>query len=183
MIIMKGICGECNDGKEKRLAKRNPPLCGYHYSKQQQKKSAEKNKNKPKVFKPLKRTPLKRTPLKKPLKRTPLKRTPLTYKRKPTGELPLMCMIWNSIREHKSFISGEPISNFNVRNMAHVLPKAKNKYPKFKLHIKNIVLITWEEHDLWDNGLREELMKLPEWNKMFELESGLKDEYKKLYGK
>jgi hypothetical protein len=30
---------------------------------------------------------------------------------------------------------------------------------------------------MWDNGLRSELKKLPEWEKMFKLEEELKQEY------
>ena len=160
---MEGICEECTDNKVKRLAKRRPPLCGYHYQAQQRKKSFEKNKDKPK-------------------KVYALKRTPLTYKRKPTGELPVMKRIWASTKEHKSFISDEPIKKFHVRNMAHVISKAKNKYPEFKLYVPNIRILTWKEHDQWDNGVREDLKKLPEWNKMFELEEKLKLEYQKTYG-
>ncbi len=55
---MEGICSLCTDKKVKRLAKKRPPLCGYHYSIEQKKKSAEKNKNKPKKVYQLKRTPL-----------------------------------------------------------------------------------------------------------------------------
>lgn len=159
MIVMMGVCCECDDGKEKRLAKRRPPLCVYHYAIAQKKKYAEKNKDKPK-------------------KVYQLKRTQLTYKRKPTGELELMKSMWDNMKEHKSFISGTKINEFNVRNFAHVLPKAQNRYPKFKLHPDNIVLLTYEEHFLWDNGVREDLKKLPEWDKMFKLEAELIDEYK-----
>ncbi len=91
-----------------------------------------------------------------------------------------MQKMWDEMKEHKSFISGEPIHEFHVRNFAHILPKGQNKYPLFKLYEKNIVLIDYEEHYLWDNGLRSELERLPEWNKMFELESELKEEYKNL---
>lgn len=164
MIVMNGICCECNDGKTKRLAKRKPPLCGYHYAVEQKRKSAEKNKDKPKKT--------------YTLKRTEIKRTALTYKRKPTGEGILFKEIWEDMKEHKSFINGEPIYVFDVRNFAHVLPKAQNKYPKFKLHPDNIKLLTYSQHDQWDNGLRSELKLLPEWNKMFELEEQLKEEYK-----
>lgn len=163
MIVMKGICSMCDDGKETRLAKRRPALCGYHYASEQRKKSAEKNKDKPKK------------------EQKPLKRTPLSYKRKPTGELELMKQIWNDMEEHRSFISGEKIYEFNVRNMAHVIAKAKNKYPKFKLNPDNIRLLTFDEHDKWDNGLRSELRKLPEWDKMFKLEEELKEEYKQMF--
>lgn len=158
MIVMNGICGLCDDGKEKRLAKRKPPLCGYHYTIEQRKKSAEKNKDKP-----------KKAP-------KPLKRTALTYKRKPTGELKLFEEIWNE-RPHESFINGEPIYEFDVSCFSHVLPKAQGKFPKFKLYKDGIVLITRFQHDQWDNGVREDLEKLPEWDKMFKLEAELKEEY------
>lgn len=160
MIVMMGICCECNDGKEKRLAKRRPPLCGYHYAIEQRKKSAEKNKDKPKKV------------------QKPLKRVPLSYKREPTGELAMFQEMWDNMKEHKSFINGEEIKVFNVRNFAHVLPKAKNRYPKFKLYQDNVKLLTYEQHDMWDNGLREDLRKLPEWDKMFKLEAELIEEYK-----
>ena len=160
MIVMNGICCMCDDGKEKRLAKRRPPLCGYHYASEQRKKSAEKNKDKPKKV------------------QKPLKRVPLSYKREPTGELVIMKAMWDNMKEHKSFINSEPIHVFNVRNFAHVLPKAQNRYPKFKLYEDNIKLLTYEQHDMWDNGVREDLRKLPEWNKMFELEAELIEEYK-----
>lgn len=159
---MKGKCSECNDGKEKYLAKRHPALCGYHYKIVQQKKSFEKNKDKPKKI-------------------YYLKRTPLTYKRKVTGEKILFQEIWDSMEKHECFISGESISEFHIRNFAHVIPKGKNKYPLFKLKKENIVLVHYEAHYLWDNGLRSELKELPEWDKMFSLEAELKAEYTKLY--
>lgn len=158
---MKGICSLCTDGVEKRLAKKRPPLCGYHYASEQRKKSAEKNKDKPK-------------------KVYTIKKVPLSYQRKPTGELKLMQQMWDNMKEHKSFINGEKIERFSVGNFAHVLAKAKNKYPKFKLYEENIKLLTYEQHNMWDNGLRSELRKLPEWNKMFELEERLKKEYELL---
>src|ERR1035437_7482590 len=163
-IIMKGICSECTDGKEKYLAKRHPALCGYHYKLAQQKKSFEKNKDKPKKI-------------------YHLKRTPLTYKRKVTGERKLFLEIWDSMKEHKCFVTGEPIHEFHVRNFAHVLPKGQNKCYKFKLYKKNIVLIAADLHTKWDKWLRSKLILLPEWDKMFALESELKEEYEKLYGK
>jgi len=160
MIVMTGICCMCDDGKEKRLAKRRPPLCGYHYASEQRKKSAEKNKDKPKKV------------------QKPLQRVPLSYKRKPTGELELMKSMWDKMPEHKSFINGEPIHAFNVGNFAHVLPKAQNRYPKFKLYEDNIKLLTFQQHHQWDKCPREDLRKLPEWDKMFKLEAELIEEYK-----
>ncbi len=160
---MEGICSECPDGKIKRLAKRHPELCSYHYNIAQQIKSFEKNKDKPKKI-------------------YHLKRTPLTYKRKVTGEKKLFQEMWDSMVEHKSFINGEDIPKFDIGCFAHVLPKGKNKYPLFKLYKKAIVLITREQHFLWDKGLRAELKEHRSWNKMFELEEELKLEYIKQYG-
>ena len=161
MIVMNGICSMCDDGKEKRLAKRNPPLCGYHYVSEQRRRSAEKNKDKP-----------KKAP-------KPLNRTPLTYKRKPTGELAMFQEIWNE-RPHESFINKEPIYEFDVNCFAHVIAKAEGRFPKFKLYKKCVVLITRDQHYQWDNGIREDLKELHEWDKMFELEAELKKEYKLL---
>lgn len=146
MIVMKGVCSVCNDGKEKYLKKRKPPLCGFHYSVEQSKKQREKQRLKPKKLKDA------------------------------TGELVLFQKLWNQ-RRRVSFVSGEPIEYFSVSNFAHVLPKAKNRYPEFKLKEENIVLLTFEEHFLWDNGSRSDLRLKPEWKELFELEEKLKIEY------
>lgn len=101
-------------------------------------------------------------------------------KKKHTGELVLFQTIW-ATRPHRSFINNEWLGDdMNVCFMAHVLPKAQNKYPKFKLYDKNIVLLSWAQHDLWDKGIRADLRLLPEWGTMFKLEEALKEEYKLL---
>lgn len=112
----------------------------------------------------------------------PKPRSSIKFKKKePTGELVLFQSIW-ATRPHRSFIDGEWLGDdMNVCFMAHVLPKAQNRYPKFKLYDKNIRLLSWAQHDLWDKGVRADLRLLPEWSKMFELEEELKNEYKKLY--
>lgn len=100
--------------------------------------------------------------------------------KKPTGEILLFESIWNT-RRHESFLNKEPLGDsLDVKFFAHVLPKAQNKYPKFKLYDKNIVLLTWDQHHFWDNGIRSDLMKLPEWSKLFDLEAELKKEYEML---
>lgn len=161
MIVMVGQCSICTDGKIKRLAKRNPPFCGYHYTVQQQEKARQKNKALLSTVHILRRSPIK-------------------YRRKPTGELSIFNAIWEATENHTSFINGEPITAFDVGCFAHVLAKGKNKYPLFKLYTKNIILITRKQHFQWDNGLRSELKKDPNWNKMFDLEAELKEEYKAL---
>ncbi len=131
-------------------------------------------------------SPLEKKPTQKQLeeqenKDKPKKQSNYKYVRKATGEKEVFEKIWNE-RPHESFINGQRIYVFNVRNFGHVLPKAQNKYPKFKLYDKCIQLLTFEQHDAWDNGIREELRLLPEWNKMFELEAELLLEYKILHG-
>jgi hypothetical protein len=158
MIVMTGKCSECNDDKEKRLAKRKPPLCPYHYVYAQKKKQQDKARLNPKPKKAL------------------------SYKREPTGELPLFKELWK-IRPHESYINKEKLNLFSVTLFAHVLPKAKNRYPHFKLKEENIVFLTYDQHFKWDNGLREELKNDSEWDKMFELEEKLINEYKLLYGR
>ncbi len=161
MIVMTGICVMCDDGKEKRLAKRKPPLCGYHYSEEQRRKSVEKNKDKPKKI------------------AKPLNRTAITRKKEPTGELEVFEKIWRD-RPHESFINKEPLYQFNVSYFAHVLSKAENRFPKFKLYPKAIRMLTLEQHHKWDKTPRSALRLLPEWDKMFELEAELIAEYKLL---
>lgn len=97
--------------------------------------------------------------------------------RKPTGEQPFFKTIWNT-RPHRSFVSDVFLGqDARPWNFAHVLPK--KKYPEFRLLDRNIVLLTQEEHQEWDQGLRADLQKDPRWSRMFELEAELKELYKK----
>lgn len=94
--------------------------------------------------------------------------------------------------DKKSFLSGKKIfspesngSGLFVGQFAHVLSKAKNKYPHFKLYSKNIILLTNEEHLLLDNGTEEQRKKYADnykcdWSKVFELRDKLKEEYNML---
>ena len=100
--------------------------------------------------------------------------------KKATGEKEVFKMIWDE-RPHRSQISGKVISEATPTNFLHVLPKAKNKYPEFKLLKQNIVLGTAEEHRLWDEE-RESIRDNPKWQWVFELEETLKDKYKGNYG-
>lgn len=102
---------------------------------------------------------------------------PVKMKKKVTGEGALFKAIWET-RPHKSFVSGEDLGKDGYPWMfAHVLPK--KKYPDFRLLDRNIVLLTQEEHHEWDNGLRAELSMDRKWDKMFDLERQLIEEYNK----
>ena len=99
------------------------------------------------------------------------------YKREPTGEGELFLNKWNT-EEHVSFIDGSYLGeDCEPTFFLHVLPKAKNKYPLFKLYPKNIVLGTWDQHFQWDQRPRSEIINDPLWKPMFDLEAELKAEY------
>lgn len=116
------------------------------------------------------------------------KRNLSTFKKKskPTGEMALFQSIWAS-REKKSYLSGKELKNYEGTSFfpnlfAHVLSKAKNRYPKFKLFEKNIILLTPDEHYLYDFGTEEQRNKYAQehgcsWAKIYEL----KDELVKVY--
>lgn len=102
-------------------------------------------------------------------------KTPAKVVKKVTGEGVLFKAIWNT-RPRKSFISGENLGSDGYPWMfAHVLPK--KKYPEFRLLAENIVLLTQEEHFLFDNGVRSTLTGKG-WQKLFDLEHKLKELYK-----
>jgi DNA-directed RNA polymerase subunit RPC12/RpoP len=111
--------------------------------------------------------------------------------KEPTGEKVMFEMIWNE-REHKSFLTEQSLEGYFGHEswfalFAHVLSKAQNKYPKFKLYKKNIVLLTPFEHHLLDHGTekqREDYAKEYncDWNKIYKLKEELKNEYKAYRG-
>jgi hypothetical protein len=102
------------------------------------------------------------------------------FKKKPTGEKEVFESIWKE-RPHKSQIGGEKIEEGTPSNFLHVIPKAKNKYPEYKLLKQNIVIGTWKEHHLWDND-RGKIKDDPKWKFMFELEKQLLEMYKEEHG-
>lgn len=96
-------------------------------------------------------------------------------KYKPTGEKAIFEEIWNE-RPHRSYVSGKPIKSFSVANFSHIL--SKKQFPRFRLNKDNIVLKTFEEHQKWEFE-KYKLKDLPEWQKIFELEEKLKQQYGK----
>lgn len=93
--------------------------------------------------------------------------------------------IWGE-RPHISFISGKPIYSFSPVNFAHVLAKGQGKYPKFKFYKKNVVLLTFEEHTLYDQGTKDQREKYAkknpacDWGKLDRLKEQLILEYNAL---
>ena len=85
-------------------------------------------------------------------------------------------------RAHRSFLTGEPLEeDLRAWNFAHVLPKRRNAYPRFKFYEKNIVLLTYDEHAIWDRARGKiDVNAEPKWLKLIALERALKIEYRQL---
>ena len=118
-----------------------------------------------------------------PMVRKPIKKKPIQYRRKRTGEAEVFEEIWNALEEKICFVCGRQIGEPSASNFAHILPKALNKYPLFKLNPDNIKLFCHDSysscHHRFDKEPRSTL-KEPMWKKVFELEEKLKEEYKTL---
>lgn len=104
----------------------------------------------------------------------------LKRKFKPTGEGDLFKKLFEE-RPHISFITGDPIYNIDHNNCAHVLPKAKNRYPEFKLYEKNIVFLSRDEHFVYDNMAPSDLKNLPEFDNLLKLRAELLKEHRVKY--
>lgn len=123
---------------------------------------------------------------------TPLKRSPLKPKRpRNTGEAEVFKQIAQE-RPHVCFVTGQPIRQLTVSCFAHVLSKAQNKYPRFKLYKKNIRLVLPEVHHLIDHGSSDQRQRYKEkmatkgvtvdWDGYFALYEELLNEYKSKHG-
>lgn len=103
-------------------------------------------------------------------------------KHKIKSESELFLKIWIDSNQ-KCFVCTKNIYYPIASNFMHILPKALNKYPKFKLYEKNVVLACHDNqsscHFSWDKLPRSELTQ-QKWEKVFKLESELKKEYQKL---
>ena len=104
-------------------------------------------------------------------------------------ELSCFKIVW-SIPPPKSFLSGELLlsylhSGYSFSCCAHVLSKAANKYPHFRLYLKNIILLSPTEHHLLDQGNEKQRItyakevKTADWSKIDRLREELLQEYKK----
>lgn len=118
-----------------------------------------------------------------PMVRKAIKKKPIQYRRKRTGEAEVFEEIWNALEEKTCYVCGRRINEPTPSNFAHILPKALNKYPLFKLNPDNIKLFCHDSysscHHRFDKEPRSTL-KEPMWKKVFELEEQLKEEYKLL---
>lgn len=88
-----------------------------------------------------------------------LKKSILKRMRKPTGEKKVFDEIIDE-RPYRSQLSGKKIHNPSHVNCAHLL--SKKKYPEYRLVKENIWLLTFEEHNLLDQGTEEQREKYAE---------------------
>jgi hypothetical protein len=101
--------------------------------------------------------------------------------KKATGEGFVFKGIWGSLEpeERVSFVTGKPLPNQHdmyAYHFSHVLSKARNRYPMFKLYKKNIVLKALGEHMMWEYH-KSKIKDDPKWEHVFKLEADLKAEY------
>lgn len=96
--------------------------------------------------------------------------------KKPIGEREVFQQIAEE-REWVCFVTGQKLMELTATQFMHVLPKALNKYPLFKLYKDNIQLASNEVHYKWDFVPRSELKKDPRFDKLFALEEELKLKY------
>lgn len=88
----------------------------------------------------------------------------------------------------RCFVCGCRISVVTHNHMAHILPKGK--YPLMKLEPDNIVILCHRLvadkdafqgcHYRWDMEPRSKIANNPEWQKLIELETQLKERYKRI---
>jgi len=108
------------------------------------------------------------------------------YTREATGEGEMFREIaLNTVGDEATtcFVCGIRIAVVTHHNMAHIL--AKGKYPAFRLNPDNIKILCYNYqgtgcHSKLDARPRSEIINDPKWQKLFELEAELKEEYKNL---
>lgn len=112
------------------------------------------------------------------------------YVREATGEKDLFHSVLDNLpdEETRCFVCKTRIALVTPHNFAHVL--SKKQYPLFKLNPENIVLLCHRFvadkdgfqgcHFSYDMQPRSKIQDNPNWQPLFELESRLKEEYKRL---
>ncbi len=98
-------------------------------------------------------------------------------KKKKGGELELFKQIWLD-REHVSWLSERPLYEgiYWINQFAHVI--AKGVRPDLRLLPENIVLLTPDEHAMYDQGTEKARQEYAEqygcdWQKLYDLKDAL----------
>lgn len=90
--------------------------------------------------------------------------------------------LWETLPRYSEF-SGIPFRTFTATWYHHVLPKGR--YPEFRYDERNIVRVTFEEHqelELWQNTKDEEKLAymMEKYPRVYEIKEMLLNELKKL---
>lgn len=101
------------------------------------------------------------------------------------NQLEMFLWIW-SVRPHISELSGKDLNkvpeNQFISIFAHLLSKAQNRYPHYKLNPDNIAILTPEEHQLFDAGSIDAKTRYEKENNCsFDVLHNRCEELKKLY--
>lgn len=161
MKFKKGICDECRDHcenlgispPERFIVNKSRNLCGYHDK--------------------LRRNDAKALPEKK-------KKFLQKAFRKPTGEAELFKEIWEALEPEQrvSFVTGFPLPDqheMRTYYFSHVLSKGSR--PELRLVKKNIVLMTLQEHKMWEtekHKIKADPKLMRTWQHVFDLAEELK---------
>lgn len=101
---------------------------------------------------------------------------------KATGEKDTFQVILDSFGDDPitCFVCGKRLSLVTHSNFAHIL--RKSRYERFRLNPDNIKIMCYNIqgtgcHSVFDNNPRSDIINKPEWQKVFELETKLKEEY------
>jgi len=102
---------------------------------------------------------------------------------KATGEKDVFHVVLDSFGDDPitCFVCGKRLSITTHHNFAHIL--RKGRYERFRLNPDNIRIMCYNIqgtgcHSVFDNNPRSDIINKPEWQKVFELEEKLKEEYK-----
>lgn len=95
---------------------------------------------------------------------------------KPTGEMGIFLIIWNT-QPRVSFLDGTPLGNvLKPIFFSHILPKGS--YPRYRLRIENIILLTEQQHRDWHSMAESDLLKQDaRWQKVFDMRDKLRLQY------
>ena len=107
------------------------------------------------------------------------------------SEVSIFKYLW-SISNKRSFLSELHLRDFEgtpywFSLFAHILPKARNKYPYFKHYFGNIKLLTPGEHHLLDQGTKDQRIsyskevKTADWSRIDQLREDLEVLYKEKF--
>lgn len=120
----------------------------------------------------------------------PLKRSFIKYKPRESGQLEFFLQLWKK-KPHKCSVCGKKLEEFkdedigdHVGLFSHLLPK--KTYRQYELVEYNLEFMCFDLsgkscHELYHNHPKSELIKSPEWKRVFDKYETLKQQYNKKF--